>query len=267
MDTFFNQKNRERMGKVLLLLGIAAVLYVGMKFVNEMKAFDGGASDLANASTIDVSGTGTAFAIPNIASESFTIEQKAATVAAAQAAVTGKANAAVAFLKSAGVAEKDIQTTNYSAYPEYSYPNPCSSDACPLSAKEPKLLGYTVSETITVKIRNTENVGTIIDGLGSRGVTGLSGPDFTVDNPDTVNAQARKLAIDDAEAKAEVLARDLGVDLVRVVRFNESAGGGYPMPMYAAKDSMAVGAAAPTSVLPAGQNKYVSNVTITYEIR
>ncbi len=254
------------MGKVLLFLGFAVLLYVGMKFVNEAKKFGASGQDINQVSTIDVTGTGTAFAIPDVASESFTVQQKSATVHDAQTTVASKVNGAVAYLKTSGIAEKDIQTSNYSAYPEYTYPTPCVDKGCSSVNTTPRLVGYTVTETITVKIRDTSKVGTVVDGLGALGVTGLSGPDFTVDNPDTVNAQARQKAIADAKEKAEVLARDLGVSLVRIVRFSENQGGGYPMMAFDAKSSMGVGSPEQAPVVPAGQNKYVSNVTVTYEI-
>jgi uncharacterized protein YggE len=266
MNTFFDKKSASQMGKVFLFLGILTMLYMGMKFVNEAKKFTTSDKDISQVSTIDVSGTGTAFAIPDIAVESFTVQEKAATVHDAQGAVTKKINAAMAFLKTAGVAEKDIKTSNYTAYPEYSYPSPCTDRGCLSVNTTPKLIGYTVSETIVVKVRDTSKVGAIVDGLGAAGVTGLSGPDFTVDNPDAVNAEARKEAIADAQQKAQVLARDLGVSLVRVVRFSEN-GGGSPSPYYAKAD-MAMGmGGATTPAMPAGENKYVSNVTITYEIQ
>ena len=263
METLFDKKNAERMGKIILIFGVFAALFMGMKFINEAKRLGGNNVDLSKVSTIDVSGSGYAFAIPNIATESFTIEAQAATVQEAQATIAKKANDVMAFLKSAGIEDKDIQTTNYSAYPNYT--SPCYTQIC--VTREPKLIGHTVSQTVTVKIRDTAEVGKIIDGLGSRGVTGLSGPNFIVDNADEVNAEARAKAIADAEEKAEVLARDLGVRLVRIVRFSENSGGGYPMPMYAEKDMAMGGAANQSSVLPAGENKYTSNVTITYQIR
>ncbi len=253
------------MGKVLLFLGLMAVLYMGMKFVNETKKFSQAGEDLSQVSTIDVSGTGDAFAIPNIASESFTVQVKAATVHDAQKTVTEKVNNAVAFLKTSGVEDKDIQTSEYSAYPEYAYPTPCSDKICASVNTTPKLSGYTVTETIVVKIRATEKAGAIVDGLGSLGVTGLSGPNFTVDDPDAVNAEARQKAIANAQEKAQVLARQLGVSLVRVVRFSENGGGSYPVPMYAKAD-MAVGSGAAPAI-PVGQNKYTSNVTVTYQIQ
>ncbi len=265
MNTFFDKRGGSQMGKVLLFLGLVTVLYMGMKFVNETKKFTQASEDISQVSTIDVSGTGEAFAIPNIASETFSVQEKAATVHAAQVGVTEKVNDAMSFLKKSGVDTKDIQTTNYSAYPEYTYPSPCANVKCTTVDTTPKLVGYTVTQSITVKIRDTEKAGTILDGLGALGVTGLSGPDFTLDDADTVNAQARKEAIADAQQKAMVLAHDLGVTIVRVVRFSENGGGAYPMPMYAKADMAAGSGAAPA--IPAGQNKYTSNVTITYQIQ
>lgn len=264
METFFEKKDAVRMGKIFLFLGLMLALLVTVMFVRQLNDLNT-PTDIAAASTIDVSGTGEAFAIPDIATQSFTVEQKAATVAEAQMTVTKKVEAALDFLKSSGVAKKDIQATNYSAYPEYTYPEPCRLQYCPASATAPKITGYTVSETITVKVRDTAKIGAIIDGLGKVGVTGLSGPNFSVDDKDAILAEAREQAIEDAEDKAKVLAKELGVRLVRVVRFSEN-GGGYPAPMYASKDAvMSQAGSAPE--LPVGENKYTSNVTITYEIR
>ena len=266
MDNFFSKKDAYRMGRLVMFFSILAVLLLGMKFVNEVKRVGAGGTDLTKISTIDVSGDGHAFAVPDVANESFTVEQKAATVHDAQAVVTKKTNEAIAFLKKSGIAEKDIQTTNYSAYPEYSNTN-CYTKLCPTYTDgAQKIIGYTVSDTITVKIRDTEMTGKIVDGLGALGVTGLSGPNFAVDNPDAVNAQARANAINDAKEKAEVLATQLGVRLVRIVRFSEN-GGGYPMMAYDMKSESAVGAAAPMPAMPVGQNKYTSSVTLTNEIQ
>lgn len=244
------------MGRILTILALLVTLLVCVKFVSAIKNINH-VTDIAKATTIDVTGEGKAFAIPDIANESFTVEQKAATVHEAQEIVTKKTNDAIAFLKSSGIAEKDIQTTNYSANPQYdysSYPNGGS----------PKLSGYIVSNTVTVKIRDTASVGKIVDGLGSKGVTGLNGPNFTVDDPNAVNAEARAKAIADAKAKAEVLAKDLGVRLVRIVRFSENTSGNYPQPMYAKDMAQSAGV---TPEMAVGENKFTSNVTITYEIR
>jgi uncharacterized protein YggE len=96
----------------------------------------------------------------------------------------------------------------------------------------------------------------------------MSGPNFTIDKEDVLKEQARKMAIDEAKEKAEKLSKDLGVKLVRIVSFSEN-NGGYGMPMYYDKEMSAVSSAgrAPAPELPTGENKIISNVTITYEIR
>jgi uncharacterized protein YggE len=264
MEKFFEKDDAMKMGKLFLLVAFVIALLVGMKFINEVKRFGSIGTAPTASNTIDVTGVGEAFAIPDVATAGFSVMQKAKTVAEAQSVVTTKVDAAIAFLKSAGVEEKDIKTADYSAYPEYNYPV-CRDVNC---SQQPVLTGYTVNQAVTVKIRNTENVGKIVEGLGSAGVTGLTGPDFTVDNLDEVQAEARREAIAEAQERAEELAKDLGVRLVRIVRFSESTGGAYPQAPYYTKDSLGMGGAENAAPqVPAGENKYISNVVITYEIR
>jgi uncharacterized protein YggE len=263
LDTFFTKERGEKMGKVFLALGALCALYFGMKFVNEVKRYGTIGTEPAAASTIDVTGNGEAFAIPDVAMAGFSVEAKGATTKEAMDVVTKKVDDILGFLKGAGIAEKDIKTVSYSAYPEYSYPT-CASGACP--AQEPKLIGYHVSHSISVKVRDTSKLGDIMGGIGSRNPTSITGPDFTVDNIDGVTADARKDAINDAEQKAKVLAKDLGVRLVRIVRFTEG-GSNYPTPMYAKDAGYGMGGGGGVPTIPQGENKYTSTVTITYEIR
>ncbi|HEY4832316.1 MAG TPA: SIMPL domain-containing protein, partial [Waddliaceae bacterium] len=101
---------------------------------------------------------------------------------------------------------------------------------------------------------------------GSLGATNISSLQFVIDNPDAVDAQARDLAIADAKAKAQVLAKSLGVRLTKIVSFDESSNQPIVYPLAMAATS---GTSAPAVVpqLPVGQNTITSNVTITYEIQ
>jgi uncharacterized protein YggE len=267
MDSLFKTDDDKKAGRtVLILVGVALALYFGMKFVNQIKTFGTIGLNPHDASTIDVTGTGDAFAIPDVAAVNFNIEQKSQTIHDAQVSINTKMGDVMAFLKLSGIAEKDIKTVNYSASPEYTYPNPCDALRPCFDYSKQKFLDYNVTQSVTVKIRNTDKAGSVVDGLGAIGVTGMSGPDFTVDDDTAVQAQARKEAIDNAQAKAKILAKSLGVHLGDIIRFTE--GGNTPSPMYA-KSEMAfdsVGATPPAQV-PAGQNKYSSTVTITYQIR
>ncbi|MBY0294197.1 SIMPL domain-containing protein, partial [Patescibacteria group bacterium] len=119
------------------------------------------------------------------------------------------------------------------------------------------------------KVRDTAKAGDLLAGVGGKGATEVSGLNFTFDNPDAVQDEARNEAIADAKEKAEVLAKQLGVSLVRVTAFNES-GSGYPRPMmYSAMDSYgkagAVAQVAPE--ISVGQNQVTNDVSVTYEIR
>jgi uncharacterized protein YggE len=132
------------------------------------------------------------------------------------------------------------------------------------------LTGYEVNQTVSVKVRKTEDAGDVLTKVGGLGATNISGLDFVVDDTDAAKAEARELAIADAKEKAKALAKALDIKLVRIVSFNDSSD--YP-PMYYAMDSMSsvkamgAGEAAVSPRLPVGENKTVSNVTITYEVK
>ncbi len=210
--------------------------------------------------------------MPDLANVYFTISKDAKTVAEAQAGVATIEKKALDVLKAKGVEDKDIQTANASFYPKYESKSlicpqaPDASTPYYCGSSKQTLVGYTASESITVKVRNTDDVGTLMQNLGTTGVMDLSGPNFAIDKEDSLKAQARKKAIDDAKMKAESLAKDLGVSLVKIVSFNES--GSYPM--YYAKDMAMTNAAAseaPRATIPKGENTITSDVTITYEVR
>ena len=219
---------------------------------------------------ISFSGHGEVSAVPNIANVSFTIQKDATTVKDAENGVAEIEKASLAFLRANNVADKDFKTTDSSFYPKYEYRTekamPCPLNNCPPPVSNSVIVGYTASESITVKIRNIDDAGKIIQGLGTIGVSDLNGPNFTVDNEDSFKDAARKLAIDEAKAKAKVLAQDLGIRLGKITSFSEN--GNNPMPMYAKAmnaDNLAT-VAAPAEI-PTGENLITSDVTITYELK
>ena len=219
---------------------------------------------------IAFSGHGEVSAVPDIANINFTIEKDAKTVKEAQANVAVVEKKSLEYLKTNGIADKDIKTAYTSFYPKYEYKYEkqiaCVAGNCPPPVGNSVIVGYTDSESITVKIRNTDDAGKIIEGLGGLGVSNLNGPNFAIDKEDALKDSARKLAIDDAKVKAKELASELGVRLGKITSFSEN--GNSPMPMYA-KGMMAdsVSATAAPAELPKGENLITSDVTITYEIK
>ncbi|MDP3645849.1 MAG: SIMPL domain-containing protein [bacterium] len=267
-DKFINATHWPRM-MAATALGVLALFLLAATFA-EFKGIRFIGSGVNATNVISVSGEGEVFAVPDMATFSVTVQEEAKEVKDAQDTATKKNNDIIAYLKGAGVDEKDIQTTDYNVYPQYDYANAtCSGGYCPPGKQT--LRGFQVSQTLTVKVRDTKKAGDLLSGVGSRGASQVSGLNFTIDDQDALEAEARDKAITDAKEKAEVLAKSLGVTIVRVVGFSE---GGYGGPIYYAKATMAMdeggrgGAlSAPSPEIATGQNKITSNVEVTYEIR
>lgn len=269
--SIFEGPHGNKLRYAVLSAVILLAVFLGVKALGEFKGLRYIGAGMQASNTIMISGYGEAIAVPDIATFSFSVVSEKSTVALAQDDVTAKANTITAYLKEAGVADRDIQTSNYSIYPQYDYQqSACSSNGiCPPGRQI--LRGYEVRQTTTVKVRDTTKAGDLLSGVGSKGATEISGLNFTFDDPDQVQAEARDEAITDAKEKAEKLARSLGVRLVRVVSFSEN-GGGYPVPYYSRDTAYGMGGAESAVAVKApdisvGENKVTSNVNVTYEIR
>jgi hypothetical protein len=259
--------------KALFALAIILSAYFLVKTFAEIKSYSLIGSGTTATNTMSFDGKGEVTASPDLATISFTLRDAEKDVKDAQTKVTTKESAVLAFLSTQGIDKKDIKTENYSSYPKYDSGIPCysgvvSNIGMPCRPTNPTIIGYEVSEYMTVKIHDLTKVGDIVKGLGAVGVSDMNGPNYSIEKEDALKAEARKIAIDDAKAKAESLAKDLGISLVRIVNFSEN--GNYPMPMMYSKGvsvESASTAPSPSPDLPTGENKITSNVTITYEIR
>ena len=253
---------------VLTLLIVLSFLFT-MQFFTELRSY--GMMGSGGSNTITLSGHGEVRAVPDVANINFTISKEAETVKEAQIVVAKIEKAALDFLKNNNVDDKDIKTNNFSFNPKYEYKYdtilvPCNNFSCPPRTGKNVLVGYEAHESIIVKIRNTNDIGIIMQGLGDLGITNLNGPNFAIDDEDALKMEARKRAILDAKIKAKVLAKDLGVSLGRIASFSEK--GDYSAPVLYKTTAMSVNAErSPIVQIPKGENTITSNVTITYEIR
>lgn len=214
---------------------------------------------------VSFTGQGEVFAVADIVTFSFSTIDEAETPSEAQNISAEKINKALDFLRENGIADKDIKTVNFRLTPRYEFRE---ADFVQRFVGERVLVGYEVRQTIAVKVREVEKAGELLAGISETGVSDISGLDFSIDDEDDLKREARKLAIEDAEQKAEELAKDLGVKLVRIVSFSES--GATPFfARTASFDEMSVKAVgvAITPEIPLGENKITSNITITYELR
>jgi uncharacterized protein YggE len=257
----------EKFWKIAMVsLGLLA-LFLFVVSIKELKSigYIGKSDQVVN--TISVDGSGDAVAIPDIATFSFTVTKTAATVADAQKQATDQANAALKAVRDGGVADKDIQTTSYNINPHYEYQNGVCTSVGVCRPGKSVLTGYDVSQSTEVKVRDLSKAGALFASIGSLGVDSVNGLTFSVDKPDAVQAQARGIAIANAQAKAKELASQLGVSLVRVISFSEN--GNSPRPVtfnLAAQDKVMTGSAIVAPEISTGEQKVTSSVSITYEI-
>ena len=247
-------------------LGLLA-LFLLVATVSELRSYNYIGAGIQATDTITVTGEGKVVAVPDTATFSFTVDQTAPDVATAQSKATSVSNTIIDYLKQQGIADADIQTTDYSVNPQYNYGSQiCTSNGyCP--PQKQTIIGYEVAQTVSVKVKDISKAGTLLSGVGTRSVSNVSGLSFTVADQEVLNAQARDKAITDAKTKADVLAKSLDVSIVRVVSFSENQGGIYPMYGKGAGTMAVSSDAAVAPQIPIGQNTITSDVSVTYEIR
>jgi uncharacterized protein YggE len=244
---------------VLLALG----LFLTAQFINTVKANRYIGAGMAVSNTISVSGNGEVQAVPDIATVYVTIREDGKTQKEAQDKATAKESKVLEAIRGLGVEDKDIKTTSNSVNPQYNRTDiVCITYPCPQPKQE--ITGYEAYESIEVKVRETEDAGKITAAITNAGAE-FSGPNYAIDEDEMYKDQAREKAIDDAREKAEKLAAQLGVHLVRITSFSEN--GNYPMMYAKAEMAMDSSAGAPVPQLPKGENTITSSVTVTYEIR
>lgn len=264
-NTFFSNAFNRVLATVAMIALVAALFayaYYTLKQADYM---------YMGPTTISVTGEGEVLAVPDIGQFSFSVTATAPEAKAAQADAASKTNEIIAYLREQGIEERDIKTEQYSLYPKYRWEERVCAIGMPCTPGEQVQDGFEVSQSVSVKVRDLDKAGDLITGAGERGATNLSGLTFTIDDQDSLKAEARALAIADAKEKSKELAKELGVRIVRMNGYYEDEGG-YPSP-YAYGGDMAMNeramAATPESApeLPAGESATKSRITITYVVK
>jgi len=253
------QNGIKLMGAVFALL----ILFLATKTVTEIISWD--KNEVYPSKTITVSAEGEALATADIATFTFTVSESSDTSETAQNQAEEKTSKALDYLKDNGVEDKDIKTQSYNVFPKYENIAPCYAFDCPPVTNQ--IIGYEVSQTIQVKVRDIDNAGKILSEITNLEINNVSGLSFVIDDEDVLYDEARKDAIEKAQAKAEVLAQDLDVRLGDIISFNEDFQGGqqpYGGDLYR---SEAVSVKAQDVSLPRGENTYTSKVYVTYELK
>lgn len=205
---------------------------------------------------ISFSGEGKVVVKPDIALVSFSVNTRAGTSVEAVNQNNTKMNAVIAAVKKAGVEDKDVQTTMYNLQPVYDYTREGSV-----------FKGYSLDQQVSVKIRNLDNINSVMDSATSAGATTVGSLSFTVDDMEKVKSEARVKAIEQAKQKAKDLAGQSGLKLGKLVNVSEGYFGGYPTPLYGMGAANAMDKA--SSIAPSiqtGQSEVTVSISLTYQI-
>lgn len=207
------------------------------------------------SSRIQISGEGEVHVAPDMAMIDLTVLREAETAREALTANNTAMRQVLDAMKEAGIAERDLQTSGINLHPRYRHP------AKDNNLKEPKIIGYTVTNSVTVRVRDLKIVGAVLDKSVTLGVN--QGGNLRFVNNDTKAAmkEARTLAVADAMERAKTLADAAGIKLGRVVRMSEQTHRPRPIPMA----QRAMLAAAP-SAESAGENTYRAVVDMVFAI-
>lgn len=235
---------------LVVMAAIVAALLVGPRIVASAPE-----TPQAIPRTISVNGTGEVKSKPDMAIINSGVVSEAPSARDALAKNNTAMAAVIGALKKAGIADQDIQTSNFSVSPQYPPYQPNQREA-------PHITGYQVSNQVTVRVKNLAKLGAILDALVQVGANQINGISFDIDQPKPLQNEARKLAVADARAKAELYAAAAHVSLGRVLQISESGGFVGPQPMYA-MDKVA----AQSVPIAAGQQTLSANVSIIYEIQ
>ena len=251
------------LGVVLCLFLAALVVSTAVDVQNKIKEGKYIGREFEAQEVITVSGKGEIYAKPDLAIVDFSVVSEAKTVGPAMEDNTKKMNGVVEAVKNLGVQEQDLKTTSFNISPRYEwyYPQTCLYPPC---SQNRALVGYEVTQTLQVKIRDMAKIGDIIQKATAAGSNQAGDLQLTIDKQDELLKQAREQAIEKAKNKAEELASQLGVKLVRITNFSESGASPYLPNYMEAKGLGGSEAAAPQ--IETGQNKIAVTVSITYQI-
>lgn len=212
------------------------------------------AADAPPIPQISVTGAGETALAPDMAWLNLSVVREADTARAAMDEANRATADVIDALKQAGVESRDLQTSGLNIEPRYVYPQ--NNDGSP-----PTLVGYRVTNSLSVRVRDLSALGAIIDRSVTMGVNQGGGISFDNDDPSRALDEARRRAVQDAIAKARTLADAAGVKLGRLLQISEGSAQG-PAPLqpkaYRLED-----AAVP---IEAGENTYRVEVSVSFEI-
>lgn len=263
-----NFKNKAVFTAILAMIALMMVFAAGCQSVpaakdNNPNAIDNSTTslDLAKgtsyssdqnpgSSGISVSGQGSVSLKPDVAYIVLGVETQNVDFGKSRQANNEVMAKVIAAIKGFGVGEDDITTTNFSIYPIYD--------------DKQKITGYRVSNTVNVKVKNLDKLGDVITAATAAGANTSYGINFDILDRTAAYNEALAEAMSSAKARADLMAKALGVTLGKVLTVSESSG--YSGPVFARGESAMDSAKAIGVPTASGQMDVTASVSVVYEI-
>ncbi|MEQ1652048.1 MAG: SIMPL domain-containing protein [Hyphomicrobium sp.] len=204
--------------------------------------------------TVTVSASGSVSAEPDEATISTGVSSDAKSAREAMSKNNEAMKKVIAELKTQGVDAKDIQTTQFNVEPVYVYPK---------EGQPPVVTGYRVNNMVSVRVRNLDKLGGVLDQLVTAGANQMNGISFDVSKAETLKDEARKDAMANALRRAKLLATAAGADVGEVVQISEEVTHAGPRPVVFAKRA----AMAESAPVERGSQELETRVTVTWKLK
>jgi uncharacterized protein YggE len=208
----------------------------------------------SDGTLLSVSAQAEARRVPDVATISAGVVTQAADANAAMRANAAQMDKVMAAIRAAGIAERDIQTSGVNLNPQYRY----------VDNQAPEITGYQASNTVNLKVRDIARLGKVLDALVASGANQVNGPSFEIDQPEAAYDEARRGALDKAQARAAMYAKTLGLRVRRIVSISE--GGGFQPPMPMPMMAMARGKAEADTAVSPGETTLSANLDVVFEL-
>lgn len=260
VPTFFSSKINRALGALVLAMIVVALATYTVLIAKTAKI----TRDMPTS--ISVNGDGEVKVTPSLAQFTFSVSAKGKTAQEAQSTSTARMNNILGFIKSQGVEDKDVKTSDYNLSPKFTYESsmePCNGWNCPPAKEIPD--GFEVSQMVTVKVHDVSKAGALLAGVGEKGATGISSLSFVLEDEKPSKAEARDKAAADAKEKAQKIAQQFGMKLGRMTSYYENQTYDEPTASGAYAMDMAKSEVAPVR-LSAGEQKITASVSVSYEL-
>ena len=242
---------------ILLDAAIAAVVIFGV--IVGMPVLIQYGRSLSPARTVTVTAQGKTTATPDLAELTFSVVTQGANPQTLSDNNNTQMNSVMQFLDGQGVATSDIQTVSYDLQPNYQYPQ---------NGTQGVIDGYTLTQSVQVKIHDLTKVASVIGGLAPLGVNQIGSVDFTFNDETTFLAAARADALTKAQDEAAQMAAAAGAPLGAVMSVSENNYVPGPQPVYAMSAGIgAMSATASTPSIQPGSEDITNTVTVTYALQ